>query len=285
MKTWLHRIFVILLLAIFITSVVKLAGIYLRYRGSRSVQQEAVEQFTGTSAAAGQKGGQAGASASVGTGNQQAADGGTDQEADAAAEPVYAPITVDFTRLRQVSGDAVGWLYCEGTVINYPVVYGRDNEYYLQRNYTGAYDPSAASFTDSRNENGFADANVILYGHNMQVGSMFASLRMLFDSSYYAEHPVMWLLTPEQDYRVDLFAGYATTADSQTYSVFHEPGPELGAYLNWARSWSAIASAVETGEDGHYVVLSTCAYSSDDARSVLHGKLVPVDSAGGIPLK
>ena len=114
---------------------------------------------------------------------------------------------------------------------------------------------------------------------------MFASLKKWFDQAYYEAHPVMWLLTPEQDYRVEIFAGYLTTAESDTYSVFYEPGQALENYLNWAKRWSAFASDVETEPDGHYIVLSTCAYSSDDARTALHGKLVPIDSAGGIPIR
>lgn len=286
MKRWIHRIFVILVLGVFVVSAVKLGTIYMRYRSSRSVQQEAVEQFTRPAASSGQKAGTAAAAEPAGQQVQQAGQAPAEgTESAPAVERVYAPIEVDFARLKGVNRDIVGWIYCEDTVINYPVLYGRDNEYYLERNYTGGYDPSGAIFTDMRNEDGFADNNVILYGHHMQDGSMFASLRKWFDSSYYAEHPVMWLLTPEQDYRVDLFAGYVTYADSQTYSIFHQPGPELGAYLNWARSWSAIASAVETGEDGHYIVMSTCAYDTEESRSVLHGKLVPVDSAGGIPIR
>ena len=265
-------------LGVFVVSAVKLVTIYTRYRTSRNAQQEAVQQFTRVSSAGGQNtgasGGQQGQTASGG------AEGGVPGEA-----PVYAPIEVDFARLKQVNGDVVGWIYCEGTVINYPVVYGRDNAYYLDRNYLGSYDPSGAIFTDMRNEDGFADNNVILYGHHMQDGTMFASLKNWFDQSYYEAHPVMWLLTPEQDYRVDIFAGYVTTADSDTYKVFDEPGSALEGYLNWAKKWSAFNSAVETEADGHYIVLSTCAYSSDDARTALHGKLVPVDSAGGIPVK
>ncbi len=277
----------ILVLGVFIVSAVKLVMIYSRYRTSRNTQEAAVQEYTRVSAAAGQQGGASGAASSgAAQAHQPSADGsGTGESSAPAAAKVYAPIEVDFSRLKAAAPDVVGWIYCEDTVINYPVVYGRDNEYYLERNYMGVFDPSGSIFTDMRNEDGFADNNVILYGHHMQDGSMFASLKKWFDSSYYAEHPVMWLLTPEQDYRVDLFAGYVTTADSQTYSIFHSPGPELGAYLKWARSWSAFASAVETPEDGHYIVLSTCAYSSDDARSALHGKLVPVDSAGGIPLR
>ena len=276
MKKWLHRIFIVLVLGVFVVSAVKLVTIWAGYQKSKNIQQEAVQEYTRVSSVSTQGSGAAAASA----------DGGQQGQApgELSSGKVYAPIEVDFARLKGANGDVVGWLYCEDSVINYPVVYGRDNEYYLERNYLGNYDPSGAIFTDMRNEDGFADHNVILYGHHMQDGSMFASLKKWMDQAYYEAHPVMWLLTPEQDYRVEIFAGYLTTADSDTYSVFREGGERLEGYLNWAKRWSAFTSDVETEPDGHYIVLSTCAYSSDDARTALHGKLVPIDSAGGIPL-
>ena len=284
MKKWLHASFVILVLGVFLFSSVRLLAYFTRYRLSGNAREEAVTEFTRKSSVAMRTGEADSPVAQAGQrGNTDAPDGGADNNAD--GRPVYAPIEVDFTRLRQVSADAVGWIYCEGTVINYPVVYGRDNEYYLERDYRGSYDPNGAIFTDMRNEKGFTDHNVILYGHHMQDGSMFASLKNWFTPSYYEAHPVMWLLTPEQDYRVEIFAAYPTTAGSDTYSVFQEPGQQLENYLNWVMKWTVIQPEVETGPDGHYIVLSTCAYSWEDARTVLHGKLIPVDSAGGIPLR
>ncbi len=269
MKKRLHTVFIILALGIFLVSAVRLVMIWAGYQKSKNIQQAAVQEYTRVSS--GYK---------PDAGSSSAVSGGAQTQAD---EKVCAPIEVDFAKLKEASGDVVGWIYCEGTPINYPVVFGRDNEYYLERNYLGDYDPSGAIFTDMRNERGFADYNVILYGHHMQDGSMFASLKNWYDQAYYEAHPEMWLLTPEQDYRVELFAGYLTTTDSDTYSVFSEGGERLEAYLNWAKRWSAFQSDVETPPDGHYIVLSTCAYSSDDARTALHGKLVPVDSAGGVP--
>jgi sortase B len=273
MKKNLHRILTIVLALVFVTSGVVLGFYYMRYKNSRDVQKAAVEQFTRPSTAAQQKKAEAAQNPSAAA------------PAEEAREGVYAPIEVDFEELQKVGSDVIGWIYCEDTAINYPVVYGRDNEFYLNRNYMGEYDPSGSIFSDEENANGFSDANVLLYGHHMADKTMFAPLNDWMQQSYYEAHPVMWLLTPEQDYRVELFAGYVTSADSETYRVFHEPGPDLESYLNWARKWSEIQSEVETGAEGKYVVLSTCDYSFDEARSVLHGKLVPVDSAGGIPLE
>lgn len=198
---------------------------------------------------------------------------------------IYAPIIVDFDSLLQVNKDIVGWIYCEDTVINYPVVWGRDNYYYQERNYRGGPDPSGTIFTDAENVTDLSDSNIILYGHHMQDMTMFATLKYWLEQEYCEEHPFMWLLTPEQDYRIDLFAGYVTAADSDTYTVFQEPDDEFSEYLHGALSQSEIHTEVELDENGRYIVLSTCAYSFYMARTVLHGKLVPANSAGGIPFE
>lgn len=197
-----------------------------------------------------------------------------------------APIVVDFAGLKEVNEDVVGWIYCEGTVIDYPVMQGEDNDLYLHHAYDRAYSVSGSIFVDSKNRKGFADSNTIIYGHHMKNGSMFASLSKWSDQQYYEEHPVMWLLTPERDYKVELFSGYTTSAYAETYTMFPEPCAEMDAYLAKAAGQSDFQPAEGSQLDGesHYVLLSTCAYVFDNARSVLHGRLVPVDSAGGIPL-
>ena len=282
MKKWFHRIYVAVLAVAFVTSVVVLGSFYMRYKTSRDTQNAAVEQFTRPSSATQQK------TETPGSPSSDAAQKPADAEETPALpdhDPVYAPISVDFTELKKVGKDVIGWIYCEDTVINYPVVYCDDNQFYLDRNYLGNPDSSGAIFADMNNKGGFREANVILYGHHMADKTMFATLNSWMNQEYYEQHPVMWILTPEQDYRVEIFSGYITDSDSKTYTTFEEPGPDLGDYLGWVRNWSEIQSEVETPEDGKYVVLSTCDYSFEEARSVLHGRLFAVDSAGGVPIE
>ena len=192
----------------------------------------------------------------------------------------HAPISVDFDALRKVNEDVVAWIYCEGTLIDYPVLHGETNDTYLYTLYTGEYNPSGSIFSDCSNAKGVVDSNIILYGHHMLDGSMFASLKNWFDQGYYDAHPVMWYLTPEQDYRVDLFAGYSTTADSWVYTIYQGPSIQFDSYLQVVRNSSVFTTDVELDGNAHYLVLSTCAYNWDeygDYRTVLHGKLVPVD--------
>ena len=69
--------------------------------------------------------------------------------------PICAPVEVDFDALLEKNPHVVGWLYCEGTNINYPVVQGADNEQYLRRLLDGSYNRAGTIFLDSRNASDF----------------------------------------------------------------------------------------------------------------------------------
>ena len=197
----------------------------------------------------------------------------------------YAPISVNFDLLLAENSDVAGWLYCEDTPINYPVLRSADNEDYLHRDLNRKYLYSGSLFTDYRCEGAGIDRNHIIYGHNMKNDTMFGTLDEWADQEYYEAHPVLWLLTPEQDYKIEVLAAYHTTANSDTYLIFPELGAEFSAYITAMAAQSVIQSAIQPEANTKYVLLSTCAdsYSSDNKRFVVHGKLTPVDSAGGVP--
>ena len=191
------------------------------------------------------------------------------------ADANKAPIEVDFASLRAKYPDVVGWLYCEGTPINYPVVQRSDNDFYLSHDYTGDFNINGAIFVDSADKLA-VDSKAVVYGHHMKSGSMFASLLDWADQDFYDKHPVMWLLTPDQNYKVVLFSGHHTDAHSNLYTEVHKPGDELDAYLVNAKSLSDFTADVRLDSKGRYIMLSTCAYLFDDDRYVLHGMLMPV---------
>ena len=187
-----------------------------------------------------------------------------------------APISVDFKALQAKNPDVVGWIYCEGTPIDYPVLQGDDNDQYLHTDYTGAYSIDGSIFVDADNTPGFVDSNTIIYGHHMASGAMFAGLEKWADQSYYEEHPVIWLLTPEKDYQIVLFSGHHVDSHSSMYDIIKNPGPEMNSFLSEALEKSDFkgTSGVQLNPRGRYVMLSTCAYLFDGDRYVLHGLLV-----------
>lgn len=195
-----------------------------------------------------------------------------------------APIVVDFEALQKVNKDVIGWIYCEDTVIDYPILQGSDNDYYLNHSIDGAYSASGSIFVEASNRGDFLDFNTILYGHHMKNKTMFATLSYWSDQKYYEEHPVMWILTPQRDYKVELFSAYTTAASSDTYQIFQKSGEDFTKYLTDTLNQSEFQTNAAPGQEDRCVLLSTCAYVFDNARDVLHGKLIPVNSAGGVSI-
>ena len=197
----------------------------------------------------------------------------TDTEENVEAETAPVQIQwpeVDFEALAQVNSDIVGWIYVPGTVINYPVVQGADNEYYLKHLFNGKTNSSGCIYLDCGAEGDFASMNSVLHGHHMKNGSMFAGICKYKDQSYFDEHPTAMLLTPDGNYQVEFFSGYVceVTADAWDYD-FDE------AWLDKRIRSSYFDAEVTPTMDDRILTLSTCCYDFKDARFVLHGILVP----------
>ncbi len=110
-----------------------------------------------------------------------------ESEADADDSGVVKKKTaVDFDSLKEINGDIVAWIKCKELGINYPVVQGTDNSYYLTHTFSGEEHISGCIFMDCVNKTDFTDDNTILYGHNMKDGSMFGSFS---HKRYAADHP------------------------------------------------------------------------------------------------
>lgn len=193
----------------------------------------------------------------------------------AKAKKIVPPIQVNFWSLQEINPDVVGWIYSEGTTINYPVVQGSDNSYYLKHLMDGSYNADGSIFVDSNNRSGFVDGNTIIYGHNMKDGMMFADLLNYADQTYYEAHPVIWLLTPKRNYQIVLFAGYTTDGNSDTYTIFDSADDALYTYGEERIQKSDFQTDVKLKKGEQLVVLSTCAYSKENARYAVHGILRP----------
>lgn len=183
-----------------------------------------------------------------------------------------APIEVDFEVLAETNKDIVGWLYCEDTPINLPVVQAADNAYYLDRMFDRTGNGSGTLFVDFRNAGDFSDNNTIIYGHNMKNKKMFGTLPDYKKQEFFDEHPVMWLLTPSADYKIELVAGIVTPMLSDVYA-FDLPDEDVLATVRQAMADSTFTSDVEVELGDRFVTLSTCSYEFENARYVLIGRL------------
>jgi len=184
---------------------------------------------------------------------------------------------VNFDALHAINEDVVGWIYQEGTAVNYPVVQGVDNQEYLYWLINGDYNSAGTPFMDYRNEPDFSDKNTVVYGHNMNNGTMFADFHKYIDQEYYDAHPTMLLMTPEGDYTVEFFSGYISTLDTNAWQMQFSSDEEYSAWLQSAVSRSAFDSELVPTVQDRVITLSTCSDSAAKTRFVLLGVLRKVD--------
>lgn len=181
------------------------------------------------------------------------------------------PVFVDFEKLTAEYPDTVGWLYCEGTPINYPVVQGKDNLRYLRRLPDGSYNAAGSLFADYRCKEVAASGNYIIYGHNMKNGSMFGTLVRYKSQNYYDEHPTLYYLTPERTFRIELIAGFVTKSTGEVYNT------QLSAeHVRQFCAESDFSSGITPQDDDVFITLSTCSYEYENARYVVIGRAIEI---------
>ncbi len=185
-------------------------------------------------------------------------------------------IAVDFDALSAINPDIVGWLYCEGTPVNYPVVQGSDNVYYLDHLYSGEKNRSGTLFLDCRCSPYFSDNNSIIYGHHMKNGGMFACITQYRSQEYYDAHPAIYLLTPSGDYILKVFSGYITDPDTNSFEHRFETEADYAKMLAAAVEESDFQSRVAPATQDKVVTLSTCTYEYENARYVVHAVLTRI---------
>ena len=151
---------------------------------------------------------------------------------DPEAEDPLAEEKARIAELVAINPDFAGWIRIDGTTIDYPVVRGADNDFYLYRTFTGEPNGSGSIFMDFRNRAGFDGAHAILYGHAMRDGSMFAALRQYLSSDFLSAHPTISITGLDAvtvSYRV--VAVRSSTIYDTVYTLPNGARAELAAYL------------------------------------------------------
>jgi sortase B len=189
-------------------------------------------------------------------------------------EKIYIPnLEIDFEALKSINEDAVAWLYCPDTVIDYPVMRADDYSYYLYHLADGTRNVNGSIFIDYNCPPDFSGNLTVIYGHHMKSGGMmFGSLEEYKNQKYYNEHPFMYLYTEKENYRIDLLYGFTIGAGQWRDRAFMYE-VNAGELLSCAALNTTFESDAEYAEGDRIIAMSTCSYDFDDARYVLIGIL------------
>ena len=185
--------------------------------------------------------------------------------------------SVDFGYLQGINEDVKAWLVQDGTAINYPVVQGKDNKVYLDRMFNGKLNKDGSIFMDSGSSAYFEDANTYIYGHHTKTDAMFSTLASYQNQAYYNAHPQLILLTPYNDYAIDLFAARVAAVDDETSWRIKQFArkSEFTSYIENLEANSLFKanpdSMPEWGDQ--LLVLVTCTNEQHGERYVVYGRM------------
>lgn len=185
-----------------------------------------------------------------------------------------------FEDLYEENNDLAGWLSIEGMKIDYPVMQGEDDEYYLHHDFYGEDSKYGCLYVKTQADLN-AGTNFIIYGHNMKDGSMFGDLDLYLKEGFYKEHSTVSFdtLYEERTYEiVAVFRSQVYNADDDVFKYYQfyeaETQEEFDDFYDNIKELSLYDTGVKAQFGDTFLTLSTCAYHVKDGRLVVVAKRV-----------
>ncbi len=176
--------------------------------------------------------------------------------------------------LRELSDDAAAWLTVDNTKIDYPVMQGKNNREYLNKNPYGEFSLSGSIYLDSRNDKNFGDEYSMIYGHHMEYGAMFGSLDEYADEGFFRSHRTGTLTVINgTEYKITFFASCKAPANEAV--IFDPPESTNEALLAYLNQYALICYPQEVTAGSKIIALSTCQSAETMERMIVFGTLTP----------
>ena len=184
-------------------------------------------------------------------------------------------LLVDFNKLKEENSDTIAWLKVEGTNIEYPVVKGQDNDYYLTHSFDGSYNSAGWIFADYKNTFDGTDKNIVIFGHNRRDGSMFGTLKNVLDKDWYENenNKYVTLVTEKENIIYEVFSVYKTENEEYYITNKFSSNDEFEDLIKTVKKRSVYDFGNDVQRSDKMLTLSTCA-DNNKYRVVLHAKKV-----------
>lgn len=180
------------------------------------------------------------------------------------------------TALRDANKEVYGWIHVEDTHIDYPIMKGSDNEYYLDHAYTGEFLPIGSIFLDCDSTDPLTDSyNTVIYGHNITTGAMFHDVTKFLDADFFKEHDI-YIYTMDGVYIYTPIASYQTNIGSMYYQTQFASESSFLSFAAEMISMSKVQAGQSVVSGDTIITLSTCTNGAQDDRYVVQAKLKEV---------
>lgn len=180
------------------------------------------------------------------------------------------------------NSDMVGWIQIEGTSIDYPVMQTpADPNYYLKHDFEKRYTDYGCPFIQSDCDVQAPSDNLIIYGHNMKDGSMFADLARYRSKDFWQAHKTVWFDTALGSCAYEIFAVIHTTVQADSADAFPfyrfvnaEAPEDFAAYVTACKARALYDTGIFAEYGDRLLTLSTCDNITDDGRLLVIAKRI-----------
>lgn len=186
-----------------------------------------------------------------------------------------------FDELLADNSDIGGWIRIKGTSVDYPVMFTPDDpQKYLRKAFDKTYSICGVPFIGAGCSILPRSENVIVYGHHMSDGTMFADLVKYIKKSYWEEHSSIEFSTLYESHRYKIFAAFPTDLESaksiRCYDFINSVNEsDFNDFIAKIKKASLYDTGVEVKYGDKLLTLSTCAYHTEDGRFLVIAKQIP----------
>ena len=200
-----------------------------------------------------------------------------DTQQETASEPEKQ---ASYRNLYLKNPDMVGWIQIEGTNIDYPVMQTpADPTYYLKHDFEKNYTDYGCPFMQANCDALAPSDNLIIYGHNMKDGSMFADLAKYRSKDFWQTHKTVWFDTELGSSAYEIFAVIHTTVQADDADAFpfywfvDAASPEEFAdYVSACKAQALYDTGISAQYGDKLLTLSTCDNITDNGRWLVIAK-------------
>lgn len=174
-------------------------------------------------------------------------------------------------KLKEQNPDVIAIIEIPGTGIKYPVLQGPDNEFYLRKGLNKEYDIAGSIFMDVYNSPDINDDNSVIYGHHLEIDSMFTPLDQYRKQEFAEKNRTIYLTTKDGLREYEIFSAYGTPSSSDYRTLDFTYDGDKVPYFNKLRSSSEVKLDTRPfTEKDTIITLSTCQYDYADQRLAIH---------------
>lgn len=182
-------------------------------------------------------------------------------------DPSYT-VEVSEKNLSKLNSDYHSWITIKDTRIDYPVVQGTDNDFYLIHNFFREQSISGTIFIDYRYD--FKKhGNQIIYGHHMKNKTMFTDLLKFKEESFFKEKEITIIENGEEK-KYKAFSVYTTEEEDIHLQITFKDDLEFKQYRKILKDKSLVQNEQVFLNTQDMITLITCSYEFKDARTVVH---------------